>query len=65
MEASAGYKLNLIPYQIEYTIESTLNLQLEWSEWTNEFLGNNALMELLDVEVESNQFYRLNVHVEE
>lgn len=66
MEAGAGYKLsfNTVSNRV-YTIESTLNLQLEWSEWTNGILGNNALMELLDVEVESNQFYRLNVHVEE
>ena len=66
MEAGAGYKLsfNTVSNRV-YTIESTLNLQLEWSEWTNGILGNNALMDLLDVEVESNQFYRLNVHVEE
>jgi agarase len=65
METGSGYKIsfNAVSNRI-YTIESSVDLQLEWSEWTNGILGDNSVMEFYNLEVASNQFYRLKVETE-
>jgi hypothetical protein len=62
METGSGYTIsfNSASNRI-YTIESTFNLQQEWNEWTNGIMGNNELIEIINLGLASNQFFRVKV----